>query len=117
MLLQIYGVTSFPIHSADAKPTLPQLLCFRTKTGDTLDITQKVGTKYTAFGLLLLNDEDGSVVTAIISQHQLNVTNIVLEILMRWVRGEGKEPTWRTLITTLSNSGLHELATCIDESL
>lgn len=103
--------------SPDAKPTLPQLLCFHTKTGATLDITQKVGTRYTALGLLLLNDKDGSVVTAIISQHQLNAANIVLEILMRWVRGEGKEPTWRTLVGTLRDIGLHELATCIDESL
>ena len=76
-----------------------------------------MGTKYTALGLLLLNDEDGAVVTAIISQHQLNATNIVLEILMRWVRGEGKEATWRTLVGTLRDIGLHELATCIDESL
>ena len=83
-----------------------------------MDITQKVGTKYTSLGLLLLDDEDGSVVTAITSQHQLNTTNITLDILMRWVRGEGKQlVTWGTLVEVLHVIGLTQLASTIDESL
>lgn len=83
-----------------------------------MDITQKVGTKYTSLGLLLLDDKDGSVVTAITSQHQLNATNITLDILMRWIRGEGKQPvTWRTLIEVLYVIGLTELASTIESVL
>ena len=67
---------------------------------------------------MLLNDEDGSIVDSITSQYQLNAANISREILMRWIRGEGLQPvTWTTLINTLQDIGLTELATCIDKSL
>ena len=69
-------------------------------------------------GLMLLNDDDGSVVFPLISQYQRNSTDIVLEILRRWISGQGKQPvTWKTLIDTLRDIGLTELATCIETSL
>ena len=77
-----------------------------------------MGTKYTSLGLLLLDDEDGSVVTAITSQHQLNATNITLDILMRWVRGEGRQPvSWGTLVEVLRIIGLTEVASTIEDGL
>ena len=83
-----------------------------------MDITQKVGTKYTSLGLLLLDDEDGSLVTAITSQHQLNAASITLDILMRWIRGKGRQPvTWGTLIEVLNVIGLTELASTIESGL
>lgn len=77
-----------------------------------------MGTKYASLGLLLLDDEDGSVVTAITSQHQLNATNITLDVLMRWIRGEGKKPvTWGTLVEVLRVIGLTEVASTIEDGL
>ena len=83
-----------------------------------MNIMQRVGTQYTFLGLILLEDEDGSIVDQITSQYQLNAVNITLEIVKRWIRGEGKQPvTWKTLTDALSAIGLTELAKSILESL
>ena len=83
-----------------------------------MNIMQRVGTQYTFLGLILLEDEDGSIVDQITTQHQLNAVNITLEIVKRWIRGEGKQPvTWKTLTDTLTAIGLTELAKSILESL
>ena len=67
---------------------------------------------------MLLNDRDGSVVFPLISQYQQNATDIVFEILRRWLSGEGKQPvTWKTLTDTLKIIGLNELAKTIETSL
>lgn len=113
----IYNLEIF-FSTSDEKPTLPKLVCFRTKTGAIIDITKKVGTDCRNLGVMLLNDEDGSVVKAIVSQYQLDAVEITVEILTQWVCGKGKQPvSWRTLIDTLQDIGLTELATAIDESL
>ena len=102
----------------DEKPKLPDLLSFRTATGATVNICSRVGDSYTMLGVLLLQDEDGALVQAIVSQHLLNASNITLDILSRWLRGEGKQPvTWQTLTDTLKDVGLVELASSILESL
>ena len=117
-LLSSKGIT-FCFHFADESPTLTELLSFPTNTASgAIDITEKVGTKYIKLGLILLQDDDGSVMDQIISQYQLNATNIVLEILKRWIRGRGKQPvTWNTLIDTLRTIGLTELASSIHDFL
>ena len=43
----------------DNKPTLLELLKFPGKSG-VINIPQAIGRNYLAFGVLLLNDEDGS---------------------------------------------------------
>ena len=48
-----------------------------------MNIMQRVGTQYTFLGLILLEDEDGSIVDQITSQYQLNAVNITLEIVNR----------------------------------
>ena len=102
----------------DEQPTLPEFLSFPTITGDTVDITEEVGTKYTRLGILLLNDKKGSVVDQISCDCRDKAADIVYEILKRWIRGKGKQPvTWKTLTDTLRAVGLTELATCIETSL
>ena len=103
---------------SDERPSLPKLLCFRTNTGTTINIMSRVGTHYTDLGLILLDDEDGALVEAITSQFHENAVKITREILMQWIRGEGIQPvTWKTLIDTLRDIGLTELATSIHDSL
>lgn len=83
-----------------------------------MDITSRVGNKYTMLGVLLLEDEDGGITQSIVGQHLLNATNITVDILGRWLRGEGKQPvTWQTLVDTLRDMGLAELASTIQSSL
>ena len=106
------------ITSAAQGPTLPQLISLPTRTGETMNIMQRIGTQYIDFGIILLNDKDGSIVDQITTQYQLNAVNITREILKRWIRGEGKQPvTWKTLTDALTAIGLTELAKSILESL
>ena len=72
---------------AAEKPKLQQLLCFQAKSGMSINIMQRVGTQYTDLGIILLEDEDGSIVDQITSQYQLNAVNITREILKQWIRG------------------------------
>ena len=110
MSLVVRVSTNVLIISAAQGPTLPQLI--------SLNIMQRIGTQYIDFGIILLNDKDGSIVDQITTQYQLNAVNITREILKRWIRGEGKQPvTWKTLTDALAAIGLTELAKSILESL
>ena len=118
MSLVVRVSTNVLVISAAQGPTLPQLISFPTRTGESINIMQRVGTQYIDLGIVLLNDKDGSIINQITTQHQLNGVNITREILMRWIRGEGKQPvTWKTLTDALKAIGLMELAKSILESL
>lgn len=100
------------------KPTLPKLIRFKAKNGSTMNIMKRIGADYQSLGILLLNDDDGSVTGQIVSQFQLNGYNITQEILKRWIQGQGEKPvTWGTLIGVLEDIGLSVLANEIKESL
>ena len=118
MSLVVRVSTNVLIISAAQGPTLPQLISLPTRTGETINIMQRVGTQYTNLGLILLNDKDGSIVDQITSEYHWKAEDITKEILKRWIRGEGKQPvTWKTLTDALSAIGLTELAKSILESL
>ena len=76
----------------------------------------EIGTQYHAVGTALLNDESGVIIPAIVSEHNGNVEFINMDILRRWVQGQGVTCSWRRLIQVL---GLPcpKLATDIEESL
>ena len=82
-----------------------------------MDVTTRVGTKYKRLGIILLDDSDQSIVDQI--KHDCHdAADITLEIVKRWIRGEGKQPvTWKTLTDTLRVIQLTELASIIDHSL
>ena len=102
----------------DEIPKLPELLTFKTITGDIINITKKVGTNYKMLGIILLEDGDGSTVNQIVSDCQRQSAAIVLEILTVWVQGGGKRPvTWKTLTDTLKVIELIELASDIEQAL
>ena len=89
------------------KPSLPKLLQFK--------VPQKVGTRYSDFGIFLLNDEDGSIIQTIEADCQRQCHSIVRKILTNWLRGVGKPVTWKELIETLRDCDLNELADTIQE--
>ena len=84
------------------KPSLPKLLQFK--------LPQKVGICYSDFGIILLNDEDGSLVETMEADCSRQCQSIVRKILMCWLRGGGKPVTWKSLIETLQSCNLNELA-------
>ena len=101
-----------------SKPTLPELLSYKTSSGSTVRIVQQIGTHYPILGPLLLNDDTGAVISAIVSRYQLNADAINQEILTQWLQGQGKTPvSWSTLTDLLKEVGLSELSQMIQDSL
>ena len=102
---------------SDEKPTLPNLLNFPTTTGETLNIITKIGMNYEMLGTLLLNDDSGAILPAIKTQMLLDPSAITMEIMRRWVNGQGRDPTWQTLVDCLNSVGLSHIASSIKQSL
>ena len=91
---------------------------FQTLSGDTINLREKVGSRFRDLGLVLLEDRDGSLVEQIVSDCHHVASDIVGDILGRWVRGRGQQPvTWRTLVKVLYAIFLPQLAACIELSL
>ena len=84
------------------KPSLPKLY--------ELAVPEKVGAQYAAFGTILLNDDDGSLIEAMEVDCQGKCERIVRKTLTQWIRGRGKPVTWTTLIETLQRCKLNALA-------
>ena len=104
--------------SLTSKPTLPELLKFRTSSGRTVNIVEQIGTHYSTLGPLLLTDDTGAVISAIADKHQRSSETINQEILTRWLQGLGKLPvTWSTLLDVLRDVGLSELTQMIRNNL
>ena len=84
------------------KPSLPKLLEFK--------VPEKVGSNYSIFGVILLNDEDGGLLDVIENDCHGNPERIILRILTIWIQGRGKPVTWNALIETLRSCSLNEVA-------
>ena len=90
------------------KPSLPKLLG--------LKIPQKVGAEFMQFGILLLDDEDGTHIDALEDECNRKCERIVRKILAEWVRGRGRALSWKTLSDTLRECSLSSLADDIDST-
>ena len=76
-----------------------------------MNIPSRIGQKYWQFGILLLEDDTGQVVDAIVHEYQRDVEMIILKISQKWINGAGQQPvTWGTLIQVLHDIQLNELA-------
>ena len=93
--------------SWNGRPTLPILMQFPTQHG-TIDIIQEIETRYRAFGVKLLNDETGAITDAIAQQCWMNAYKITIDVLARWLRGQGRHPvTWVTLVEVMKTIGFN----------
>ena len=82
----------------------------------TINIPQEIGTKYSQFGIFLLDDPNGTRVYNIEHKHREDAEQINTEILREWATGRGKNPVnWKTLTTVLRDIGLCTLASEIEE--
>ena len=69
------------------------------------------------FGVLLLEDDDGSIVSGIAASNQ-SPNEITLAIVRHWIQGNGRQPiSWDTFIDTVRKAGLVTLADDIREGL
>ena len=95
---------------------MPEFLNFPTARGS-MNLAQKISTNFSSFGILLLQDEGGEQVAAIIRQCQGTAEDINREVFSRWLRGSGCTPvSWATLVSVLHRVGLHELASDIQQA-
>lgn len=74
------------------------------------NLPQFVGSKWKAFGVLLLDDEVGSHIDEIEQICRGRPENAVKEVLNKWLDGYGRDVTWPILIETLRESNLPLLA-------
>ena len=110
-------MVGFIIPSAVERPKLSKLLCFPDKGGAKINIPQRIGTKYSQFGVQLLNDETGEEIDGVVSKCREDAEQINFEILKLWVRGKGKPLSWDVLINVLNDVGLGTLASDIKDGL
>ena len=103
---------------ADNEPTLPDLLCFDSKTRESVNIITEVGAKYQMFGILLLDDKTGAYVRSLIKKHSGDCESINMETVEEWLQGRGAKPvSWRTLTRKLKAVKLTVLAQEIIDTL
>ena len=66
-------------------------------------------------GILLLDDDQGHVVDAIVHSSHQDAEQITLKIFQKWLNGMGQQPvSWETLIQVLKDIQLNELAKQIE---
>ena len=103
--------------STEDRPTLPQLIDFKTSSGN-MNVTERIGISYGKLGPLLLRDDDGAVTQSIRDQYHHDASKINQEILQRWIQGKGRQPVqWSTLIDVLKKIELSVLAKKIEDNL
>ena len=80
-----------------------------------VNLAEKIGVNYHDFGVLLLEDNAGDLISSIVTEQRGNAYGINREVFILWLRGKGKQPvTWNTLVTVLHDIGLDKLAKDID---
>ena len=90
---------------------------FKKRNGEMINILAKMGADYYQFGLKLLEDNDGNIMEDIIENCNGKPGRIKRQIVIDWVRGKGKKPiTWETLAEVVSKMGLAVLAKDIREA-
>ena len=93
----LYRCIIFFILSGE-KPTLPKLL--------DLKVPANVSDKYEEFGIILLKDEDGKKMAVIENDFRGKAEKITLQILKKWMEGDGMSVTWESLIIALKKCNL-----------
>ena len=98
----------FMCDSSGQPPSLPELV--------RLKIPQQIGTNYSMFGIILLNDQMGSRLQALKQACLGNPEDTMLSILQEWLQGKGLPVTWESLFQTLRDVDLSVLADQIQTS-
>ena len=93
-----------------------ELICFPS-AGGRINLVKAIGGEYSTFGILLLEDVDGSKVSSIEKELLKNADDINRRIFTLWLSGKGKQPvTWSTLVGVLQDIELKKLAKTIADA-
>ena len=96
------------------QPTLIELVRFRGRDRR-INIPQEISTKYSQFGILLLEDTNRARVRNMEHKHRGDAEHINMEILEEWISGRGRKPvSWETLTEVLRDVELSQLASDIE---
>ena len=96
---------------------MPLFISFPVSPNTKVNIAEEI-TDYTSFGTLLLDDDGGNKVSAIVQEHHSNAKKINWEIFRRWLEGERRQPlSWPTLVQVLKDIGLKKLAKDIEQAV
>ena len=68
---------------------MPELICFPS-AGGRINLVKEIGGEYSTFGILLLEDVDGSKVSSIEKELLKNAEDISRRIFTLWLSGKGK---------------------------
>ena len=80
-----------------------------------INIPREIGTHYYPFGILLLNDTNGTRVRYLENKHKRDPEEVNIEILSEWIDKKGKLPvSWETLVEVLYDMKLDALASEIE---
>ena len=75
-----------------------------------VNLAQKIN-RFQIFGIIILEDDDGDRIDAIMREHRDRVEDINMSVFRSWVKGEGLKPvSWATLVDVLQDVGLNTLA-------
>ena len=111
------GIGFFPFFITDCHiPTMKDMIKFRGKKR-IINIPEEIGDEYYSFGIFLLNDKDGHLVSNIRYNHKDDLEETNIEILEQWLRRGGSQVTWWTLIQTLKDMELNRLANEIRDAI
>ena len=95
-------------------PTVRDCIMFQGLGKRAINIPQEIGSNSYQFGLLLLDDPNGTRVRNIERDYR-EIEQINTEILRKWTTGKGKKPvSWKTLTEVLRDIELCTLASEIE---
>ena len=95
-----YGLATVPPSSAE-EPGLTELIALQGKH-TCINIAEQIGTKWRVVGIGLLQDRSGNTISSINEQYRGDNLKINIEILQRWVNGQGiVDRTWLGLLGVL----------------
>ena len=105
---------SIKLLDAADRPSLMELRSFPSK-GGTVDIAEQISTKYKDFGICLLNDDSGAILSSIEHSYGPHINDILIQIFTKWLLGSGKRPeTWTVFVNCLRVVKLNILADTIE---
>ena len=111
-----YNQNFFP--SADDKPTILALVDMKGKDGTSLHIIDTISAcSNIEFGLHLLDDHNGHIVSTIQKDKNNDCLEITMEILRRWIDAGGSNCTYKFLMDCLRRIGMGGLAEDINSNL
>ena len=100
IVCECYGLATVPPSSAE-EPGLTELIALQGRH-TCINIAEQIGTKWRVVGIGLLQDRSGNTISSINEQYRGDNLKINIEILQRWVNGQGiVDRTWHGLLRVL----------------